>query len=175
MSDFHQWFAAVTAEAIATEVGQTLAGAGFGVEHTGGGCLAWERRGADGGYVYITDDDSGLGVDGLATAWYVCQYDHEGEDQRSASFGTVAEALAQANEWLPLTDLDRAVQKAAAVSNLDDAAVLVQDAMGVTDGGLAALYFSGKEADWPNMHPLDRYSHLTGYVRAERNFARPEG
>ena len=36
--------------------------AGYEVQHTGGGCLAWERLTQDGGYIWITDlSGSGLG------------------------------------------------------------------------------------------------------------------
>jgi hypothetical protein len=79
-SDFWKWFDKVSAEAAQSEVGKLMTAAGFTVTHTGGGCLAWERTlgGSAATYVWVTDDDSGLGE--KAEQLYLCgHYTNEGD------------------------------------------------------------------------------------------------
>jgi len=116
--NFRTWFEGVTAEAAATAVGRSMADAGFGVQHTGGGCLAWERTAADGRYVYVTDDDAGLGTNGAGSEWYVGRYNADGEDEdQDGPFATLAEAIEAADKLLPVKLVD-AESKNEAVTEL---------------------------------------------------------
>jgi hypothetical protein len=106
--DFWNWLNTVTTEALATDVGQRMQAEGFTVTHTGGGCLAWERTLSHGRYVWITDDDAGLGVDGQSEYFAVGAYDAEGnfKDDEQNSFLTLDEALAAARELATKVDGD---------------------------------------------------------------------
>lgn len=55
----------VTAEAVASPAGKILVAAGFGTQHTGGGCMAWELNDEHGEWFCYITDDSGvdLGTD----------------------------------------------------------------------------------------------------------------
>lgn len=59
---FWQWFGGVEKDALASPAGVFMKGHGYGIAHTGGGCLAWEKRGTD-WQVWVTDGDAGLGVE----------------------------------------------------------------------------------------------------------------
>lgn len=55
-----------------------------------------------------------------------------------------------------------------AMMNLDDACKVIQDSMGVTDGGFAGQFFSAFE--WAEMPTYERAKLLVEYVKAEREF-----
>ena len=61
------------------------------------------------------------------------------------------------------------LQKAAQETNLDHACALLQDAMGVKDGGFAAVFFSYLEDDeeWGTTPVDNRLEMLRTYVRRE--------
>lgn len=62
MSDNRQdWWAGVVASAAATPEGQKFMAAGFRLEHTGGGCTAWEREVGQTGWRILITDSEGLG------------------------------------------------------------------------------------------------------------------
>lgn len=62
MSDnWHNWWAGVVASANATPEGQLFNAAGFRLEHTGGGCTAWEREVGETGWRILITDSEGLG------------------------------------------------------------------------------------------------------------------
>ena len=73
-------------------------------------------------------------------------------------------------------DIDTVILAAAEMNDMDDAVRHVQDFMGVTDGGFAGVYFSGKppfdgfddwtEA-WPHVSHEGRMQALTGYHAAQ--------
>jgi hypothetical protein len=56
MLDFTQ------AVAMASRVGKLMAANGFTIDHTGGGCLAWQKAGKD-HFAWITRDGTDLGAD----------------------------------------------------------------------------------------------------------------
>jgi hypothetical protein len=64
----------------------------------------------------------------------------------------------------------RQLINSAALDDLDLAVRTLQEILGVEDGGLASIYFSGidKEADrWEDMPWNQRHTMLIGYVTAE--------
>lgn len=78
---------------------------GYTAEHTGGGCMAWERPLDDGGYLMITDGDSGLGdwPEIEAAQWYVARYNADGDTwsdlESTGDLGlTLRDALKAADE-----------------------------------------------------------------------------
>jgi hypothetical protein len=76
---FHEWFNATRAAALATPVGVRLASLGFDLQHTGGGCLAWELpRGNDA--VWIADDGCGIESASEALEWGATLIVGEGDD-----------------------------------------------------------------------------------------------
>jgi hypothetical protein len=60
--DFWGWFDTKVATAKASPVGKIMTAQGWEISHTGGGCLAWEKT-TDNAYVWICDQDQGLGDD----------------------------------------------------------------------------------------------------------------
>jgi hypothetical protein len=75
-----KWFDSACAEAKKSPVGKFLTRRHWEVTHTGGGCMAWEQVAPDGEfYVWITDDDAGLGEDrkDLKASWCVGLYHRE--------------------------------------------------------------------------------------------------
>lgn len=57
------------------------------------------------------------------------------------------------------------VSDAAQLSDLDEALIPIQDALGVTDGGYAGEFFM--EHDWAALSAYGRISLLTNYIRNE--------
>jgi hypothetical protein len=84
-----------------------MSAAGFTDTHTGGGCTAWEKPTADGGYLMITND-SELGVraedgEGLyytgadeEGGWYAGRYTADGESWVVTAASSVKDALSAA-------------------------------------------------------------------------------
>lgn len=63
-SKFFAWFDGVNAAAVASPIGQLLTPLGYTVGHTGGGCLAWQKKDeATGWCIMICDEENGLGTD----------------------------------------------------------------------------------------------------------------
>ena len=56
---FWSWWERVLEDAPKTAVGQITTAAGFRIDHTGGGCLAWGKNLAGKHYVWITDTSGG--------------------------------------------------------------------------------------------------------------------
>lgn len=84
MADFFRWFDTVSETAFKSKVGQLLVAHGFSTQHTGGGCLAWERASADEklSCLITTDDGTDLGddIEDIESAlWLVGFYDADGE------------------------------------------------------------------------------------------------
>lgn len=59
------------------------------------------------------------------------------------------------------------IAQAAAIDDLDEACILLQDAIGQEDGGVADLYFSGVR-DWPSLGVAERADHLAKYLELEK-------
>jgi hypothetical protein len=62
---FWTWFDGVNANAKESPAGAFMAAQGYTIAHTGGGCLAWEKKlSADSQWsVWIVDGDAGLGIE----------------------------------------------------------------------------------------------------------------
>lgn len=74
----------------------TMNAAGFRVEHTGGGCMAFRQDVTD-GYLLITDQDAGIGSAAEERVWVAGRYLETGEEEGSVY--TVDEmTLAEARE-----------------------------------------------------------------------------
>lgn len=70
------------------------------------------------------------------------------------------------------------LQHVATISDLDDAALAIQTELGIEDGDLAGIFFSGRDDQdrlwwdaWPSMSPEARRAKLDEYVENERLFA----
>lgn len=57
--NWHKWWDGVVATANATPEGIAFIAAGFQLQHTGGGCTAWQREVGD--WVILITDSEGLG------------------------------------------------------------------------------------------------------------------
>jgi len=60
-----------------------------------------------------------------------------------------------------------AIPHAASKNDLDEACLILQDILGVTDGGVAAMCFSGTSDDWFNWSQSLRVAALEDYLRTE--------
>lgn len=61
--------------------------------------------------------------------------------------------------------------KAIATDDVDQAAKIIQDALGIADGGLAGVYLEPDR--WPEMDSMDRAGALSLWLRAEIGHALP--
>lgn len=76
--------------------------------------------------------------------------------------------LAELEARLYEYDQGEVIGSAASHSNLDDACREVQDAFGITDGGIAGMYFSGPEGEeWPTATHERREEMLRAWLRLE--------
>lgn len=65
-----------------------------------------------------------------------------------------------------------AINTAAQISDLDESCLLLQMFLGVEDGGVAGIYFSGGKGDnWSTMSVMDRIVELENYVDLENSYA----
>ena len=106
-SRFHTWFDGVVAKAATTEIGKRMLADGYSVQHTGGGCLAWERQFADGRYVYICDEGNGLG-DEMGELYLCGLYDKDGDSIDVDA----AQGLDKALDWAREAEAIEAPKKA---------------------------------------------------------------
>jgi hypothetical protein len=69
------------------------------------------------------------------------------------------------------------LQAAAQINDLDEALRSVMDVVGIDDGGVAALVFSGDDwnARWPDEHHNSRMAMLRKWADAEESYAGPGG
>jgi len=107
MSDaFFSWLDRTTADARATPLGARMVAAGYGIDHTGGGCLAWAKTNAAGDCVWITYNDGiSLLPEGDETAeaaqWLVGLYLNNSDDEpQVAEVIGISAALQQAETML---------------------------------------------------------------------------
>lgn len=87
------WEIAKKRHLTAEPVGPGLTAAGWDKQHTGGGCMAWERP-AENGYIWLTNEGTALEGDRDAAEWYVGRYNAALEGEASIGAVTFAEALA---------------------------------------------------------------------------------
>lgn len=71
--------------------------------------------------------------------------------------------------------LERAIEHARELDDLDAACLVIQDALGQTDGGTASIFFSGwEEKDWLSNSEGEREDVLREYVEYEQRFLEAE-
>jgi hypothetical protein len=61
--------------------------------------------------------------------------------------------------------VDSQIRHACEMNDLDDACLLIQNLLGVTDGGIASIVFSGM--DWDNTLLTDRMNAMRDYIKTE--------
>lgn len=62
---FFEWFDGYVAQVSATDYGKAFLAAGFYVQHTGGGCTAWQMDLANGVALFCAQDATADNVDGM--------------------------------------------------------------------------------------------------------------
>jgi hypothetical protein len=72
---FHAWLDRIDAEINASATGQLFLAAGYHMQHTGGGCLAWEKVSGDVTVLITGDDGVSLCLDTAPDYWLVGKYD----------------------------------------------------------------------------------------------------
>jgi hypothetical protein len=101
------WWKGVVDTANATPEGQIFNASNFHVEHTGGGCTAWERPVDDTGWTILITDSEGLGHSlegdhcyrpGFADCWLIGAHDNDGEGTECEEADTAERAIEIANE-----------------------------------------------------------------------------
>lgn len=111
---FRTWFASVEADAAKSPHGAFMASRGYGIAHTGGGCLAWEKTKPETDWgVWITNEDAGLGLD-LGDAFQIkpefgamLSHAESGEFTNGPYGATIADCLAWAERALADPDAMR--------------------------------------------------------------------
>ena len=61
------------------------------------------------------------------------------------------------------------LSKALKAESADEAARIVQDALGITDGSIASMFF--EPAEWPTLPRYKRRRVMAEWLRAEINYA----
>ena len=86
-------------EAVKATMAERMKAAGYGVDSTGGGCVAWGKSFKDGSYLWITDDSGCCLGETPDENYLVGWYDAEGEELKDARADNLDDALAIATEW----------------------------------------------------------------------------
>lgn len=73
MTDFFTWFDRIVAD-VPAPLRDRMTASGFSPYHTGGGCMAWKRDDAEGGYWLISAEDAQLDGNADASEWVVSHY-----------------------------------------------------------------------------------------------------
>jgi hypothetical protein len=124
---------------------------GFSVEHTGGGCTAWQKR-VNNGWVVLTDAGCSHNIWEVGSPMLMGFYDNA-EDGENMWGNEVA--CTDLLVGIPATTEDEIDDMAE--DALNALALSVQNALGITDGGFASMYFSDDEAK----------DMITAYIKAE--------
>lgn len=128
-SRFWQWFEGVEANARADVNGAFMANNGYSIAHTGGGCLAWEKKASPESQwsVWVVDDDAGLGLD-LAGAFQTSKtfgamlcHDDSGEFINGPQGATIGECMAWATRAVADPDAMRTESVLADLADNDGA------------------------------------------------------
>ena len=112
---------------------------GFTIQHTGGGCTAWQKQ-VGSNWVVLTDCDCSHELGGVGSAFMMGFYD--GDEDGEAGWGnfikekTLIVGVHETTE----DEIDDMAEDA-----LNALCLSVQNALGVTDGGLASMHFSDDE------------------------------
>lgn len=97
---------------------------------------------------------------------------HKEIDEINAALAEAMKAAAAATKTkqsnLNKGHLDAAIKSAVACDDLDEACRFIQGALGVTDGGVAGMYFSGPQGDsWETLSRDDRLDAMRSYIASE--------
>jgi len=123
---------------------------GFNVTWTGGGCSAWEKRVGD-KWVVITDGDCSHELGGVGSSFMMGFYD--GNDEETSWGEMIAhKTLIVGVHNTTEDEIDDMAEDA-----LNALCLSVQNALGVTDGGLASMHFSDD----------DTKAAIKTYIKAE--------
>ena len=114
---------------------------GFSVEHTGGGCTAWQKK-VRNGWVVLTDGDCSHELGEAGSSMLMGFYDGSEEDDTECLWGNHL-AHFDLLVGIPTTTEDEIDDMAE--DALNALALSVQTALGITDGGFASMYFSDEE------------------------------
>jgi len=93
---FFEWFDKVSDRAKESRVGKIAVSAGYGIAHTGGGCLCWEKvsKGDYKAYAWICDEGNGLGTK-LNESYLVGIYSPDGDEWLNDEKPSITAAI----EW----------------------------------------------------------------------------
>lgn len=110
---------------------------GFTIMHTGGGCTAWQKQ-VGNNWVVLTDCDCSHNLGGTGSAFVMGFYDGNEEELWGELLGnkTLIVGVQDTTE----DEIDDMAEDA-----LNALCLSVQNALGVTDGGLASMHFSDDE------------------------------
>ena len=56
------------------------------------------------------------------------------------------------------------------IEDLDDSMFKVQEMIGIDDGGVCGIYWSGIEDKWVNGTKEERLQHIEGYIKLENTY-----
>jgi hypothetical protein len=72
----------------------------------------------------------------------------------------------------PRTMTTNILTQALLARTIDEACLAIQDALGITDGGVASVVFSGiEDNEWQKMTTDERRARLAEYLATEMNYA----
>ena len=122
---------------------------GFTIMHTGGGCTAWQKQ-VGTNWVVLTDCDCSHNLGGVGSAFMMGFYDGNEEELWGDLLAdkTLIVGVHETTE----DEIDDLAEDA-----LNALCLSVQNALGVTDGGLASIHFSGDETR----------NNIKDYIRSE--------
>jgi hypothetical protein len=115
---------------------------GFSVEHTGGGCTAWQKK-LRNGWVVITDGDVSHELGKVGDSMMMGFYDGSEKEDAECLWGNHI-AHVDLLVGIPTTtekEIDDMAEDA-----LNALALSVQTALGINDGGYASMHFSDDQA-----------------------------
>lgn len=128
---------------------RALESTGFEVISTGGGFYAWHRRFPGGHSILVTNIEDGHEFDSDAAHAVVCSYDQDHQQVGEAWEGPLSDAAGEIELQLRATLLRSlpGMDKTQIVMAARDAAARsIQNALGVTTGDTAGLFFTGAES-----------------------------
>lgn len=122
---------------------------GFTIMHTGGGCTAWQKQ-VGTNWVVLTDCDCSHNLGGVGSAFMMGFYDGNEEELWGEMLAdkTLIVGVHETTE----DEIDDMAEDA-----LNALCLSVQNALGVTDGGLASMHFSDD----------DTKDAIKAYIKAE--------
>lgn len=153
-------------EAAKTPEGQAFAAAGFVIDSNGGGTTAWSREVANLGVILITDSEGcnhKLSTDGHITdadkpdRWLVGWHANDGSYGDCEEADTPEQAIEVADRMQrgvversakAAPESEPALERALRCNDLDAVVSIMQAALGIKTGDVAAQHFAGREAEY---------------------------